>query len=74
MNVTLQINGTSYNLETAPGDSLLKTLRQLGFYGAKSGGCALGECGACAVLIDGHPTNSCLVLAAQAEGHAIQTI
>ena len=48
-------------------------LRGLGYYGAKHG-CESGECGACAVLIDNRPVNSCLYLASQAEGHAIQTI
>ncbi len=74
MLVNLRINGESYALEIAPGDKLLKVLRQMGLFGTKSGGCAAGECGVCAVLLDGRPTNSCLVLAAQAEGHTIQTI
>ena len=74
MKVTLQINGVDQDWEAAPGESLLSLLRRQGFFGAKDGGCAYGECGACAVLLDGRPVNSCLVLAPQAEGHRIQTI
>ena len=73
MNITLQVNNQPYELEVSPGDSLLKVLRSQGIFGVKHG-CETGECGACAVLLDGAPVNSCLLLAAQAEGHAIQTI
>ncbi len=73
MKVQLQINATSHTLDLAPGETLLKVLRRLGYYGAHRG-CEKGECGACTVLLDGKPVNSCLILAAQAEGHTIQTI
>jgi len=73
MKISLNINGTMQEVSVAAGDSLLKVLRGLGYYGAKHG-CDHGECGACAVLLDGKPVNSCLLLAAQAEGHSIQTI
>jgi putative selenate reductase molybdopterin-binding subunit len=73
MRIILDINDVSLEVEAAAGESLLATLRRLGFYGAKHG-CESGECGACAVLLDGRPVNSCLLLAAQAEGHRIQTI
>ncbi len=53
---------------------MLKVLRGAGFFGVKYGGCQNGECGACTVLLDGKPVNSCLVLAAQAVGHKIVTI
>jgi putative selenate reductase molybdopterin-binding subunit len=74
MKLTLQINGIAHEVDAQAGDSLLRVLRAQGFYGVKSGGCLNGECGACAVLLDGRPVNSCLVLAAQAEGHSIVTI
>ena len=74
MRVTLQINGKSNEWEIAPGDRLLDALRAHGVFGVKDGGCREGECGACAVLLDGRPANSCSMLAAQAEGHSIQTI
>lgn len=73
MKIHLMINHQEMEVEAAPGVSLLKVLRSLGFFGVKHG-CESGECGACAVLFDGKPVNSCLVLAAQAEGHSIQTI
>ena len=56
------------------GLSLLDLLRREGFFGAKYGGCDHGECGACAILLDGVPVNSCSMLAAQAVGHLIETI
>ena len=73
MKIELTINGSSLSLETASGASLLNALRSAGYYSVKHG-CETGECGACAVLIDGRPVNSCVNLAAQAEGHHIQTV
>ncbi len=74
MKITLNINNKPLDWTGAPGDRLLDVLRANGFFGAKDGGCENGECGACAVLIDGRPVNSCRVLAAQVEGHRIETI
>ncbi|NMB56046.1 MAG: molybdopterin-dependent oxidoreductase [Leptolinea sp.] len=68
------INGTQLDLEYEPGKTLLDLLRREGYFGAKYGGCSNGECGACAVLLDGLPVNSCGLLAAQAVGHLIETI
>jgi len=73
MKVELQINNTTIKREISPDESLLHILRQEGIFSVKYG-CDSGECGACAVLMDGKPVNSCLVLAAQAEGHRIETI
>src|SRR3990170_735183 len=73
MKIELSVNGQSHSLDAAPGQSLLNALRAEGFYSVKHG-CETGECGACAVLIDGKPVNSCVHLAAQAEGHEIQTV
>ncbi len=73
MNINLHINGTTQSYSIAPGDTLLKVLRNSGFFGVKQG-CEDGQCGVCAVLVDGKPMNSCLMLAAQAEGHDIRTI
>jgi putative selenate reductase molybdopterin-binding subunit len=73
MKLVLSINNLDQDVEASAGDSLLKTLRSLGYFGVKHG-CETGECGACTVLVDGKPVNSCLYLAAQAEGHSIQTI
>lgn len=68
------INGNQLNLEHDPGMTLLAMLRQEGYFGAKYGGCDNGECGACVILLDGVPVNSCRMLAAQAVGHLIETI
>jgi putative selenate reductase molybdopterin-binding subunit len=73
MKLSLNINGTVFELDAAPGDSLLKLLRSQGYFGVKHG-CETGECGACTVLLDGVPVNSCVFLAAQAGGHKIETI
>ncbi|MFN2176031.1 MAG: molybdopterin-dependent oxidoreductase [Anaerolineales bacterium] len=73
MKVILQINNQSFDLNIQPGEVLLKTLRNLGFFGVKHG-CETGECGACGVLVDGRTVNSCVYLSAQAEGHEIRTI
>jgi len=73
MYLSLNINNIDHELETLPGESLLRALRRLGFFGTKHG-CETGECGACTVLLDGKPVNSCVMLAAQAQGHRLQTI
>ncbi len=73
MNIKLTINGESHEVEIKPGDTLLKTLRGLGYYGVKHG-CETGECGACTVLIDSKPVNACLFSSAQAVGHSAVTI
>lgn len=73
MALNLTINGTERTWTIAPGDLLLDVLRREGFYGVKRG-CEKGECGSCAVLLDGKPINSCMMFAAQAEGRAVMTI
>jgi putative selenate reductase molybdopterin-binding subunit len=73
MEITLHINGKPLEVYSAPGDSLLKVLRGVGYFGAKYG-CDKGECGACTVLLDGKPVNSCAYLALQAAGKRIETI
>ena len=68
------INGRSHTLTTPANRTLLDLLRgQLGLLGTKCG-CEIGECGACTVLLDGEPVNSCLVLAPQINGHQIETV
>lgn len=73
MDIKLTVNGESHEVEIKPGDTLLKTLRRLGYYGVKHG-CETGECGACTVLIDSKPANACLLSSAQAVGHSVVTI
>ena len=73
MELHLTVNGISVNWTIAPGELLLDVLRRQGYFGVKRG-CEKGECGACIVLMDGRPINSCLMFAAQAEGREILTI
>ncbi len=74
MRISLAVNGIQQNWEAAAGDTLLSVLRREGYFGAKFGGCEHGECGACTVLIDGKAINSCTILAAQVDGHSVETI
>ena len=72
--LVLSVNGEAVETSFAPYKTLLEVLREdLGLTGTKHG-CELGECGACAVLIDGEPQLSCLVLALECEGQAIETV
>jgi aerobic carbon-monoxide dehydrogenase small subunit len=72
--VSLRINGEQHDADVWEGESLLYALRErLGFPGSKNA-CEQGECGSCSVLLDGRLVCSCLVLAAQAEGHEVVTV
>jgi len=73
MTITLTINGKARGVDAAAGETLLEVLRREGFVGVKSG-CESGDCGACAVLMNGRAVNSCLVLAATADGAEIVTV
>jgi carbon-monoxide dehydrogenase small subunit len=70
----LTVNGEPVEASFAPYKTLLEVLREdLALTGTKHG-CELGECGACAVLVDGEPQLSCLVLAIECEGRSIETV
>src|SRR5271170_6273096 len=72
--VTATINGTVQEFLCAPRQTLLEVLRDvLGLTGTKEG-CSNGNCGACTVLFDGRPVDSCLVLAVEAEDGRVDTI
>jgi xanthine dehydrogenase YagT iron-sulfur-binding subunit len=74
VDVLLRVNGTGHRLALDPRTTLLDALREhLHFTGSKKG-CGLGQCGACTVLMAGKRVQSCLVLAALAEGREITTI
>ena len=67
------INGMPFQLHAAPGMPLSELLRDQGLLSVKQG-CCVGECGACTVLVDGTAIDSCLYLAAWAEGKEIRTL
>src|SRR5438067_8894650 len=72
--IEFTLNGEAVEVAFAPHQTLLELLREdLGLTGTKHG-CELGECGACAVLVDGEPQLSCLVLALECEGRSIDTV
>ena len=74
MKISLRVNGEKREAEIWEGESLLFALRErLGLPGSKNA-CEQGECGSCSVLLDGTLVCSCLVLAAQAEGHDLVTV
>ena len=74
MKISLTVNGEPHETEIWPGESLLYALRErLGLPGSKNA-CEQGECGSCSVLLDGQLVCACLVLAAQADGHALVTV
>jgi carbon-monoxide dehydrogenase small subunit len=74
MKLSCVVNRKHIMVEIEEGERLLDLLRgRLGLTGTREG-CGIGECGACTVLLDGLPVNSCLVPAAQAEGREILTI
>ena len=74
VHLSLQVNGEEMEVSFSSYKTLLEVLREdLGLTGTKHG-CELGECGACAVLIDGQPLLSCLTLAVDCAGRAIETI
>ena len=71
---TLDVNGVSYPVELDPATTLLAAVRDtIGLTGSKEG-CDDSECGACMMLLDGKPVNSCSYLALQAEGARIITV
>jgi carbon-monoxide dehydrogenase small subunit len=72
--ITLTVNGDTYTLAVKSHHTLLKVLReQLGITSPKVG-CENGECGACTIIMNGAPVNSCQVLAPEADGATIETV
>jgi carbon-monoxide dehydrogenase small subunit len=72
--LSVTVNGIDYSVEVEPDRSLLMLLRQdLGLTGTKEG-CDDSECGACMVLVDGQPINSCSYLALQVNERRVETV
>jgi len=72
--ITLKVNGEQYSLDIEAEMPLLWVIRsEIGLTGTKYG-CGVAQCGACTVLLDGHPVRSCMLAASNAEGHDITTI
>lgn len=74
VHISLQVNGRGVTVDVEPDETLLDLLRErLRLTGAKEG-CDEGECGACTVLVDDKPLDSCIYPAAAAAGRAVRTI
>lgn len=73
MKVRLEVNGRSHDVEAEPAESLMMLLRRLGYTSVKNG-CNNGDCGTCAILMDGRAVNACLVFAGKASGRQITTV
>lgn len=74
MNIEITVNGRKWQFDVEPNKLLLNLLREeLYLTGAKYG-CGIGECGACTVLLDGAPVNSCMILAVDVDGRQVETI
>ncbi|GAB6188590.1 (2Fe-2S)-binding protein [Marinitoga arctica] len=74
MKITFTVNNENVEVEVKPNETLLDVLREkLYLTGAKEG-CGNGECGACTVIYNGRPVNSCLVLAPEADGAVVETV
>ena len=72
--LSFRVNGDPVQVAVRPASTLLHVLRnELGLTGTKEG-CGEGECGACTVMFDGLPVNSCLIPAYQARGHVVETV
>ena len=73
MKVTFSVNGTTHEADADLGASLMDVLRGLGYASVKNG-CDNGDCGSCAVLLDGRAVNACLVFAVRSGGAEITTL
>lgn len=73
MEISVIINGEQKRLTIQPNEILLDVLRREGYSGVKAG-CRSGDCGACTVIVDGKAVDSCLMMAAQADGTEVTTI
>ncbi len=73
MEISVTVNGEKKQFTIAASDVLLDVLRREGYTGVKRG-CGAGDCGACTIIVNGKAVNSCMMVAAQADGAEITTI
>ncbi len=73
MRIELIVNRIHKIFSISPEETLLSLLRRTGYKGVKQG-CGSGDCGACAVLVDGRAVNACLIMAAKAADRQVTTI
>ena len=73
MKIQLTVNGEKKSIEVKPSETLLELLRRMGYKSVKFG-CGEGFCGACTVILNSRPVNSCLVLAATVDGKEVVTV
>ena len=71
--ITLRVNGSAEQVDVPSNQTLLQLLRDRLAVTSPKNGCAAGECGACTVLLNGEPVNSCLVLAVECDGTEVVT-
>ncbi|SHH38416.1 (2Fe-2S)-binding protein [Thermosipho atlanticus] len=74
MKIKFVVNNENVEIEVKPNETLLDVLREKLFLTGAKEGCGNGECGACTVIFNGKPVNSCLVLAPEADGAVIETV
>lgn len=74
VDIDVVVNGVDHQLEFDPRLTLLEVLREQMLLTGTKEACGVGECGTCVVLVDGVPVTSCLVLASDADGAAIETV
>ena len=72
--ISVTVNGEQYTKLVKSHETLLQFIREDLYLTGTKDGCSEGECGACTILFDGRPINSCLVLAVEADGHEILTV
>ena len=73
VDINVTVNGVLYKKQVPVNKTLLRFLREDLFLNSVKEGCNEGECGACTVIVDGHPVNSCLLLAAEMDGKTVLT-
>jgi aerobic-type carbon monoxide dehydrogenase small subunit (CoxS/CutS family) len=73
LDVSFRVNGRAARIAVEPWTPLLEALRELGLWSVKRG-CETGDCGVCAVLVDGVPRNTCILPAVQIEARTLTTV